>query len=412
MRRYFPALTILFFLFTSILEANEKQIETLRVALYPIVPEYRELFFKLEAMFEASHPVNLELVETYVDPKDGKTKSLADGYYKGGLLKAEADVYEIDTVLLDQMVKKIRPITLPKDAYFPGTIEAVQFEGKTWAVPHWICGNFVFYHKADQAIEQAKTLEELLGSFQNSSGLLFDMKGTSTLGEWYLTGLASNADDIQKILETINLPNVDRTAVATLESLLRACPAGYCRSNAFHYRAGYYARLFAHKKARAYIGYSESIHYALREINDNCGPIDGCLSEREIAVRALPPMIPQGRQVGWVDALAISANLTEEKAKLALEFIQLVTSKEGYGVVLEPAWPEPPRYLLPAVMPESIGLNLSPALYPNFYSAFGSRILLTAKDLNNTLRSRAAALECMLPHDRGDMAWQENCPQH
>ena len=52
--------------------------ETLRVALYPYVPDGRSLFFKLEAAFEASHPgVNLELVES---------KPLVDDYYDGGLL--------------------------------------------------------------------------------------------------------------------------------------------------------------------------------------------------------------------------------------------------------------------------------------------------------------------------------------
>src|SRR5436309_8699190 len=75
--------------------------ETLRVAMYPFVPRGPELFTTLKEAFEAERPgVTLELVDSRPGPPGGKRIPLLDDYYKGGLLKVAADVYEIDTVLL------------------------------------------------------------------------------------------------------------------------------------------------------------------------------------------------------------------------------------------------------------------------------------------------------------------------
>src|SRR5262249_40167393 len=134
--------------------------------------------------FEAAHPgVNLELVEYKPDMKE---------YYDGGLQEAEADIYEIDTVLLPEMIRagKIAPLTLPSGDFLPEARQAVQFNGSTWAVPHWVCGNFVFYRVGDTTIENAKTWDELVAAFGKNTSWFVDLKGKSTLGEWYLTAIA------------------------------------------------------------------------------------------------------------------------------------------------------------------------------------------------------------------------------
>lgn len=209
--------------------------KTLRVVLYPFVPQSRELFFELEAAFEARHQVNVELVESYVDAKDGSTKSIVENYYKGGLEQSQADVYEIDTVLLDRLVekKKIQPVSrLPRN-YVAGAPEAVQYGGMTWAIPHWVCGNFLFYQKGDKALEEAKTWNDLAETFKTSAGLVFDMKGTSTLGEWYLTGLALHDGDPAKLLEKVQSVNLDQVALESLTMLLDRCPAGTVEAMVF-----------------------------------------------------------------------------------------------------------------------------------------------------------------------------------
>lgn len=386
--------------------------EILRVALYPYVPGAHDLFFKLEAAFEASHPgVNVELVESYRDPQSGELTSLSESYYDGGLLKVEADIYEIDNVLLYEMKEagKIVPIGLPRKDFFPEARAAVQIDGATWAVPHWICGNFLFYEKGDSEIEQAGTWQELTKAFEKSAGLLLDFKGTSTLGEWYLIGLAGMDGNAAAVLKKLEGGPLEGQAVNALHALLQRCPAGYCRSRDLHERVGYYARVFARGKARAYIGYSESLYNALQEIAANCTAADGCRTPDQIAVRALPTVTPQGKQVGWTDGLAIAANLTEKKKALAIEFIEFATSWKAYQLVLNPDGYSPPKYLLPALVPLTPKPELDPSLYPAFYKAFGSRIIPTAKGLNKSLRDRGGQLDCALPPERDDVKWVTKC---
>ncbi len=400
-----------------VVRADAEESETLTVALYPYVPEAHDLFFTMEAAFEAAHPgVNVELVEQHSDRQDPRNKHLtplAKDYYQGGLLDVEADIYEIDTVLLVDMIKaeKIAPLEVPAGAMMAEAQAAVQVEGRTWGVPHWVCGNFLFYKKGDVAIERVHTWQDLLTVLQDHGGVVVDFKGASTLGEWYLTSLAGLNGDPKAVIETLQSPELAPSAVAAVQSLLRLCPAGYCRSKELHDRTGYYARMFVHGKARAYIGYSETLHYALQEIFDNCGPTDGCRTAEQISVRALPLLSPQGKPVGWIDALAISAKVTGKKRQLAEAFIQFATSWETYEKVLTPAWPAAPRYLLPPYVLDGHKFSLAPSLYPPLSKAFGSRLFLTAEKVNTTLRARGEALDCQLPSERGDTSLKEQCSQ-
>src|SRR5688572_20018887 len=99
---------------------------TLRVALYPYVPDRKAVFHELEREFERRHPgVNVELV----DDDDFTVK-----YYSGGLQRADADVYEVDTILLADLVeaRKIAPLDLPDRSFLPGALEAVTHAGQTY----------------------------------------------------------------------------------------------------------------------------------------------------------------------------------------------------------------------------------------------------------------------------------------
>jgi ABC-type glycerol-3-phosphate transport system substrate-binding protein len=112
-------------------------------------------------------------------------------YYDRGLLDLDADVYEIDTILLSDMIPKIAPLTLSLGDFSPQSVEAVTRNAAVYAVPHWMCGNFVFYRKGDVAIHDAKTWQALVGELRKRNrGLFVDFFGKSTLGEWYLTMLA------------------------------------------------------------------------------------------------------------------------------------------------------------------------------------------------------------------------------
>jgi ABC-type glycerol-3-phosphate transport system substrate-binding protein len=154
---------------------------------------------------------------------------------------------------------------------------------------------------------------------------------------------------------------------------------------------------FGDRKTRAYISYSETLHDGLQEIAEHCGPIDGCRTPEQIAVRPLPPITPRGKPVAWVDALALSATLSDKKQQVAQDFIKFAISWEAYALVLNPKGSATPRYLLPALAVANHPSELTPPLYHDFLQDFGSRVIVTAEGRHGALQKHAVALNCQLP---------------
>lgn len=381
---------------------------TLRVALYPFVPDRLALFEKIEAIFECEHPgVNVVLISSPNATDDYYTD---DGASNKGFQFVDADVYEIDTVLLSDFVNlgKIAPIDLPFDDLAPETVKAVTRNSNVYGVPHWLCGNFLFYKKSDTAVANATTWKDLVDVLgKRRETLLVDFKGRSTLGEWYLTALSANVGLDAAENQIVNKSPVDTGATSYLQQILSACAIGYCRSDALHNNTGYYARAFVDGHAGVYIGYSETIYYGLHEVVDNCLPTSGCMAEDDIAVRALPRFDAKAETgVGWVDALAIDAKLSGDKKDLALKFIRRVVSDDSYVAMLAPEWPYASHYLLPART--SIRIPSAP-LYSQFVKAHAGRGTGTVPHLNRALRDVAQKVTCALPIDRDDQATKSAC---
>lgn len=382
-----------------------KQPATLSVALYPFVPDGEGLFQELETAFEDSYPgVNLELVDTIRDPISGEPAPLSESYYTGGLLLAEADVYEIDTVLLKDMVdaQRLTPFDSVTDRFIEGALAAGTVDGSIWAIPHWLCGNFLYYEVDDHEIRDAATWDSLLQVLRDdSSSLLVDLS-TPTLDEWYITALAVAGAGRPEILRDLEAGPLDSEAVALLTELLNSCPEGSCRSEADHARVGYYARQFARRQARAYVGYSEMTHFALSEIIDTCEPGDSCLRPESIAVRALPPTVETANAVGWVDGLAIAAGLPDERQQMARDFIAFATSWDGYRIVLSSASSGTARYLLPATQLSGDQLASLAPLYPAFFDAYQNRLFLSGDGIDDELQAKARLLDCVLQSESSD----------
>jgi thiamine pyridinylase len=387
---------------TSNCPASLSDTITLRVALYPFVPDQYSVFTLIAREFQRRNKgVTLELVE--VDS--------AKDYYEDGLLTLDADVYEIDSILLSEMVKskKIAALHMSMDRFTSEAIEAVTRDNAVYAVPHWLCGNFIFYRRSDTGVRDATTWAELLKALQREGkGLFVDFFGRLTLGEFYLTMLADRVGTDAAQASVIGSIDPDPTVVSDLSLVLSGCPTGFCRSKNLHERTGFYARAFARGQAGAYIGYSESLHYALQEILDDCQPSSGCASADEIAVRKLPSLANGSPSdgIGWVDGLAVAEGLPEAKKKTALDFLAFAVSADAYKLILRPGWMEAPRYLLPA--PIDIDLSDGP-LYPDLFLAQKRRKTGTSAGLNEHLRALSSKLNCALPIDRTDLKTATTC---
>jgi thiamine pyridinylase len=361
---------------------------TLKVALYPYVPARHQLFLDLEAAFEQKHK-GVDVI--FVEPAIWQEK-----YYKADAKdiaqKLQADIYEIDTIRLSDFIENgvIAPLpAMSLEGVEPMALEAVTRNAKVYAVPHWLCGKVLIYRADAQYIEKAQTWDELIdGARSHREPIVFDLYGTTTIGEWYLSLLADKKGLPEAQAEVVSMSEPDLQVMATLERLLAVCPHPYCRNSDLHEIPGFYAKEFARKKAIAYIGYSETLHYAIEQLKTGCGPESQCLKEEEIRIKPLPRLTAAatGPALGWVDGLALSAKLDGRKKALALEFIKDAVSRGAYEKALQPEWPLIPRYLIPAT--HHIEYEGAP-LYPHIYEAFKGRATGTRAGLNSRLRELA-----------------------
>ena len=155
--------------------------------------------------------------------------------------------------------------------------------GTVYGYPQWVCANLLFYRSNDSAIANAKTLSDLEAAIRPehpaASSLLADLKGKSTLGEFYLMSLFDQFHDWSVIKQynfTGPLSANDRQ-VSDIATLAALCNHGYCHSGVRHNFPDSYARKFARGKGRVLIGYSESL-YDVGAENAVCSKADNCLS--------------------------------------------------------------------------------------------------------------------------------------
>jgi thiamine pyridinylase len=371
----------------------------LRVALYPYVPEREKLFLKLEEEFERTHKgVDLQLVDLF------------DYYYNfdkpDSLRNTNADVVEVDSAAILDLVKakRIRPIPdrlkAPAGTYVRVAEEAVVVDGVTYGVPHWLCTNFLFVRKGDP-LEQAKTLQDLRAAFggrgKPEEGLLMDLKGKSTLGETYLDALIDRDRDMDAASQHLTLATLDAEIGRVLDEIRSFCEPGMCRNDGYHDAAGFYARMFAHKRGRALVGYSERLHYIHGEYQNGCrkdskGKSAECVApvDEEISVVPLPLSDKGSQPFAWVDSLAIAQSCDGQCASDAAAFIELATKAGSVLAALVPKEysGESPRYLLPALASLYNDPNLQKAapLYDNLEPALRNAVLVRADSLVPNLR--------------------------
>lgn len=134
----------------------------LTVILYPFLPAKADYFFQIQHDFEAAHKdVELEIIDlsgNYYDPS-------STGY----VVTNEADVYELDSVLLADAVaqNRVQPLSgkmsIVADDYLKNAQTAAQWDGEWYGIPHWVCGYFLFFKSDDPNAPAFRNLKDLTG---------------------------------------------------------------------------------------------------------------------------------------------------------------------------------------------------------------------------------------------------------
>ena len=117
----------------------------LRVEMYPFVPGADEIVLKIKNLFEDGCPgldLQIHLNQNYYSPDNT------------GILAADADVYEVDSVFFDDFLKHKNPkppsqsILDAAGPAVPFAKDIATFNGTQFGVPHWICTDFLIFDKA------------------------------------------------------------------------------------------------------------------------------------------------------------------------------------------------------------------------------------------------------------------------
>jgi thiamine pyridinylase len=373
---------------------------TLRVVLYPIIPGFDDFASQLKRDFEAKYPaIKIEYVDlraNYYDP-----------YYEGFVGSTSADVYELDSVFLQDFVRagKIQPLPAELaseiDSYLDNARRGSKVGETLYGLPHWVCSNFMLFRTLDKEIESVKTISDLSKVIGTSPapdrGALIDLKGKSTLGEWYLAAeydLYSTEPFVHPHLE-----EYDKFPEESLRRVIGLCNVGNCRNKEYHKAEGAYAKLFSRGKGRVFIGYSENLFYVNSQFTA-CSKADGCISDKDLNVNQMPLAENESHPISWVDTFVINSECAKQCQTDATEFIRFADSEGTFLHALLPSNAvKTPRYLLPAraSLYNNQELLAAAPLYPKFKAIVEHAETPKGDCLNCILRGYGAKLDETLP---------------
>jgi thiamine pyridinylase len=386
---------MLSFLAAAFLYFSVNSTRTLKVSLYPYIPDARGAAWTIKERFEAEYPhisLKISFNSNYYDP--GK-----------GILSEDADVYELDSVFLADFVDKIQPLSsavqLKSIPLVPFAAAAAIENNTLYGAPHWICGNFLIYRKDDREIAEVRNLRDLEKFFGSSPpiklGLLIDLYGTSTLGEMYLDSLMDHYKSKDVVILHTDPKNIDQTAEAAIQRVLALVAQGFARDENYHRTTGFYARQFARGNGRALVGYSEQLYYALSESKQACRKDEKCLEVANIEVAEWPIDDEGSQPIAWVDMFVIDKRISGQKRADAETFINFMLELSTYKLLLNPDDGTPPRYLLSAREDVYAEVEKDLPHYADFRRAIDKAVPITDKGLNSRLRSIGHALNDKLP---------------
>ena len=380
-------------------QTTESCQRTLKVSLYPYLPNVSDLYWKLEVEFERLHP-DIELI---IDLNSWYYYA-QDSTRERGINFDEADVYELDCIFLKEFIEKGKIQKLPSSFnlderdFLP--MASIAKSGNSWyGVPHWVCGNFMYYKEGDNDISKVDNLKDLEHTIDlkdlPNNGLLIDLKGKSTIGELYLDALLDEYSSYTDAKQYIEIDNINNATVDNLNRVLKLTDANLGRIDDYHDRLGYYARKFSRNKARVYVGYAETSYYMINEKLQSCSLNEACLDPSEIQIGEWSISDNGSTPIGWVDLFVIDSKVNAEKLSDAKAFIDFMMKDQTYKMILTPGWGEAPRYILPSkVALYSDGELLEKApLYSKFFPIIKKAVSVSDAGLNYRLRQIGKKLD-------------------
>ncbi|WP_394824749.1 hypothetical protein [Pendulispora albinea] len=249
----------------------------LKVALFPYLPAdvdgkagLARLRDMLEAKFEEQNPrIDLKLADFDPDAPEFYDKAGLAGWLRNGTY----DVIEIDTLMLGEVASELAEWSSPaRFDWHPAGREAITYRGRTYGVPHLLCGHFVYTR--DPNVVKARNVmdfaDRLKAMPKPAAKLGARFRGSFNLPSFFLDAYEDGhpGASLDGLIARPEFP--DQQLVNGLGALVRTCAVGGtnpCLDDSYP-DATVAMDDFAIERTGAYIGYSESLHRILMKRKD------------------------------------------------------------------------------------------------------------------------------------------------
>lgn len=303
---YFSVKKILIILFLLINISSASAELTLSVALYPYVPDMNSFQNAIQSVWKQRHnDVNLNFT-SWDCYSDDPPKNL--------------DVFVFDSMFLYDFIDSLMPLSKDEienyNDLLPYSIEACTLNGIIYAVPQLLCTNLLYTRKGETQFNNmydlyhAINVTDLTSRDSRDKGIFINsITGKTSLLCWYLlcwyleTLIDMNGEymDIFPPL-TENLDLTENKAFKTLQMLRNIAYEKTVNSE----------NLFKNGIGSAFIGYSEAMYNLGTDFEFNLFSLSS------------GDNIP----VFYADIAGVNSNISKEKRLLAIELLNVITSKE------------------------------------------------------------------------------------
>ena len=330
--------------------------ETLNIALYPYVPRLDQFQRVVSSAWNKDHPtvaLNYVSWDCYsADPPDN------------------VDVFVFDGIFLDYFVSKGYLAPLPQrdiegfDDFLDYAVRDSKVNNTYYGIPQLGCGNLLFYRHGDEALAQAKTLDQV----SHAIGRCTDPSIPPTQGKNLLVDLSGGTTDACLYLETEQdvqnrytpdppLPpadHLDNRAVSNLQSLvIQGCTeqVGYSSTNQYQR-----AEWFGAGLGRAAIGFTES----MSAMGD---------ARKTVDFKLMPLANETAVHLFYIDLTGVNSKVVDPTRKsLALALANLVASSNVLAASFGPTEGyDYPQYLMPVRKSVFAGLRQIDPIYQRMF---------------------------------------------
>jgi len=291
--------------------------DPLKVGLYPFVPRLEQFQTAIQNEWKKIQP-NVDLIfETNWD--GGYDQDPPD----------DVDVFVFDAMYFENFLSRGFLESLEAneisnlDDFLEYAIKGVQSNGKYYAIPQLGCANVLFYKKNDDAIANAKSIDELKSALNQCTytsqippderGLMIDMVGGITNATLYLD-IAHGTNNKFPFPLPPSKENIDPAVIQAMKDLLSIASFRNATEDSPAYER---ANWFSNGFGRAVVGYTES----MSKMSDE--------TLNKISFKPLPRSNDNYSPVFYADVIGINTkSRSRGMRELAVQLANVMASKE------------------------------------------------------------------------------------